>query len=92
MEPGKTKGHWPPNFPKNNILRNYNSDWSCEQTIFVLHELRVDYITVQLYVYSINSPIQWQKHWKIVDWKVLQIVVDIDVDVVVVLCVFILNW
>ena len=36
-------------------------DWSCEQAIFVLHDLRVDYVTEQpqLYFSSMNSTIQW---------------------------------
>ena len=32
-----------------------NVDWSCEQAILVFHDLKVDYITEQLYFYSINS-------------------------------------
>ena len=32
---------------------------SCEQAIFVLHDVRVDNITEQLYFYSMNSTIQW---------------------------------
>ena len=28
-------------FTKNSIIRNYNGDRSCEQAIFVLHDLRV---------------------------------------------------
>ena len=56
---GKTKVYWSPNFTKNSIIRNYNSGWSFEHTIFILHDLRVGYITEQLYFYSKNSPFQW---------------------------------
>ena len=62
----KTKGYWPPIFTKNSIIRNYNRDWSCEQAIFVLHNLRVYYITEELYFHSMNSPIQWYKVMQLV--------------------------
>ena len=44
----------------NTIIWNYNRDWSCEQAIIVPHDLRVDYITEQLYFYSMNSTVQWE--------------------------------
>ena len=46
-------------FTKNIIIRKYYRDRSCEQAIFVLHDLRVDYIAEHLYFYSMISPIQW---------------------------------
>ena len=45
----------------NTIIWNYNRDWSCEQAIIVPHDLRVDYITEQLYFYSMNSTGQLSK-------------------------------
>ena len=40
-------------------MRNCNRDGLCDQTIFILHDLRVDHIIEQLYFYSMNSAIQW---------------------------------
>ena len=55
---GKTKDNWPKSFTKNSIIRNHNRDWSCEQAILILHDLRVDYITEQLCFYAMNGSFQ----------------------------------
>ena len=47
-------------------MRIYDRDWPCEQAILMLHDLRVDYITEQLYDYSMNGTIQCTQHTKII--------------------------